>query len=111
MRKIVILLFVLININGISAQNLVVGFTDPNEILNLSSGSYTYDTVFVVNNGTLNITNQTQLVVNDIIATTGTSDLTVSNSSFEINGVFISIPSSSGETIIWQLNLLFFFGS
>lgn len=94
MKKITILFFVLINISFVNAQNLVVGFTNPNEILNLNSGSYAYDTVFLVNNATLNITNQTQFVVNDVIAITGTSDLNVSNSSFEVNKLFISKDSS-----------------
>ena len=95
MRKITILLFILININFVNAQNLVVGFTDPNEILNLNSGSYAYDTVFLINNATLNITNQTQFIVNDVLATTGTSDLNVSNSLFEVNELFISKDSST----------------
>ena len=94
MKKALLISLVLFNVQLVHSQNLVVGYLDPNEILNLTSGTYAYDTVFVVNNGTLNITNNTQFVVNDIIALNGTGKLNVENSYFEVNNIFAATDTS-----------------
>ena len=94
MKKALLISLVLFNIQLVQSQNLVVGYLDPNEILNVNSGSFNYDTVFVVNNGTLNITNNTQFVVNDIIALNGTGKLNVENSYFEVNNIFAATDTS-----------------
>lgn len=86
------------NLTSISGQNLVVGpVSNPNEVLNLNSGSFAYDTVFVLNNGTLNISNQTHFVVKNIIALLGTSKLYVKNSTFEVNTIFYSADNSTAN--------------
>jgi hypothetical protein len=95
MKIILLSILILLNIGVVKSQNLIVGFGDPNEILNLNSGSFSYDTVFLFNNATLNIGNQTQFVVKDIIATLGTSKLNVENSYFEVNKIFSTQDSSS----------------
>lgn len=104
MRKTAAVLFILLNVGIVNAQNLVVGFTNPNEILNLNSGSYTYDTVFLFNNATLNINNQTQFVVNSIFALFGTSKLNAANSYLEINNTFF-LDGSSTANLSDSLNL------
>ncbi len=94
MKTILITILILLNIHFVQSQNLVVGYSNPNEILNVNSGSFNYDTVFVINNATLNISNQTQFVVNNIIALIGTSKLNVENSYFEVNNIF-SVQNNS----------------
>jgi len=95
MKTILLTILFLLNIYLVKSQNLIVGFSNPNEILTLNSGSFSYDTVFLFNNATLNISNQTQFVVNNIIATFGTSKLNVENSYFEVNNIFSTQDSSS----------------
>ena len=95
MKKALLISLVLFNIQLVQSQNLVVGYLDPNEILNVNSGSFNYDTVFVINNATLNISNQTQFVVNNIIALLGTSELNVENSYFEVNNIFAATDTST----------------
>lgn len=97
MRKIIFILTLVIAMSFVvKAQNLVVGFSDPNEVLNINSGSFFYDTVILFNNGTLNISNQTEFVVNDLIAVLGTSELNVEDSYFEVNNIF----STQGYSIV-----------
>jgi hypothetical protein len=97
MKTILITTLILFNIYFVQSQNLVVGYSNPNEILNINSGSFNYDTVFVINNATLNISNQTEFIVNDIIALLGTSKLNVENSYFEVNNIFFTQNSSSAN--------------
>ena len=69
------------------AQNLYVGISDPNEILEFTSGTHIYDTIIVVQNGTLNIVNA-DVIVNDIIALGGTGNVNASGSGFHVNKTF-----------------------
>ena len=105
MKTILTTAFILVLLHSVKSQNLVVGFTDPDEVVNVNAGSFAYDTVFVLNKATLNISNQTQFIVNDIIAILGKSELNVENSYFEVNSVF-SIQDSATVLIKDSLNLL-----
>ncbi len=108
MKKYVLLLFILVNISFANAQNLVLGFSNPNEILNLNSGVFAYDTVFLFNNAELNISNNTQFTVNNIIALLGSSKLKVTNSNFQVNKIFSTQDSSVAnlsDTISLACNL------
>ncbi len=69
------------------AQNLYVGISDPNEILEFTSGTHIYDTIIVVQNGTLNISNA-DVIVNDIIALGGTGSVNASGGGFQVNKAF-----------------------
>jgi len=104
MKALILTTIVLFNINFVNAQNLLVGFTIPNEVLNLNSGSFSYDTVILFNNATLNISNQTNFVVNELVALLGTSELNVENSYFEINNIF-STQDYSTANLKDSLNL------
>lgn len=87
--KTIILFLILISISStVKSNNLVVGYSIPSEILNLSNSSFVYDTVFIMNNATLNISNGTNFVVNDAIALIGTGKLNVEDSYFEVNNIF-----------------------
>ena len=104
MKALILTAIVLININFVNAQNLVVGFINPNEILNLNTGSFSYDTVLLFNNATLNISNQTNFVVNGLIVLFDTSELNVENSYFEVNNTF-STQDYSTANLKGNLNL------
>ena len=104
MKSLMLTVLVLLNISFVNAQNLVVGFTNPNEILNINAGSFTYDTVLLINNATLNISNQTNFVVNDLVALLGTSSLNVENSYFKVNNI-LSIQNYSNVNLKDSLNL------
>jgi Secretion system C-terminal sorting domain len=88
MKKLILLLLLICNIHFVFAQNLVVGFSNQNEILSLNTGTYNYDTVYVMNNGQLNLSNQVEFIVNDVIAIIGTAQLNVENSQFTAHNVF-----------------------
>lgn len=104
MKTLLTTAFILVLLYNVKSQNLVVGFTDPDEVVNVNAGSFTYDTVFLLNNATLNISNQTHFIVNDIVAILGKSELNVENSYFEVNAVF-SLQDSATVLIKDSLNL------
>lgn len=95
MKKIILLLAVICSTILLDAQNLVIGYTDPNEVITLTSGTFSYDTLYILNNGKLNISNQVSFTVNNFTAITGTAELSVQNSDFTANNIFYMIDSSS----------------
>ncbi len=94
MKKIILLILSLIISNITDAQNLIIGYFDPNETVSLNSGVYNYDTVYIFNHGELNLSNQVTFTANSIIALLGTSRLNVNNSHFTANNIFYMQDSS-----------------
>ncbi len=97
MKKTALLIIVLISFYFTEAQNLVVGFTNPNEVVSLNSGTYSYDTVYIFNNGELNLSNQVEFAVNGIVALLGTSKLNVENSHFTAKNIFYMQDSATAK--------------
>ncbi|GAB4290485.1 MAG: hypothetical protein Kow0068_15920 [Marinilabiliales bacterium] len=87
MKKLSLFILFCISITIANTQNLVVGFTDPNEVLTLTSGIYNYDTLYILNNGKLNISNHVYFSVNKMIAIIGNGQLNVSQSAFTANNL------------------------
>ncbi|RKX17794.1 MAG: hypothetical protein DRP35_10315 [Candidatus Zixiibacteriota bacterium] len=88
MRILFLFSLLCLTISIVNAQNLVVGFTDPNEVMSLTSGTYNYDTLYILNNGELNLSNQVNFTVNDMVAVVGTGRLNVNHSVFTANQLF-----------------------
>ncbi len=97
MKKLFLLLLLICNIQFMIAQNLVVGFSNPNEIISLNTGTYNYDTVYVLNNGQLNLSNQVEFTVNDLIAIIDTAELNVENSQFTAHNLFFMSDRASAK--------------
>jgi len=72
------------------AQNLIVGYFDHNQVMSIRNTTLQYDSVLVMNNGTLNI-DSSNFTVNNRLAILGTGTLNVGNSNFIVNGISIFI--------------------
>ncbi|MFQ5651033.1 MAG: T9SS type A sorting domain-containing protein [bacterium] len=69
----------------IQAQHLVVGFSDPNEVVTITNTTVQHDTVLVMNNGRLIIDNA-DFTANQALIVRHSGSLTVENSNFVVNG-------------------------
>ena len=94
MRTLFLFSLLWFSITIINAQNLAIGFTDPNEVVSLNSGTYTYDTLYILNNGVLNLSNQVNFMVNNMVAVVGNGRLNVSHSIFTANQLFYMADSA-----------------
>ena len=65
------------------SQNLIVGLTNPNEVKTISSGNHFYDTVIVVQNGSLKI--EGGVFKTKVLAVANNGKLEVENSDIQIN--------------------------
>lgn len=70
------------------AQNLVIGYTNPDEIVTLTSGSYVYDTLYILNNGLLNLSGQVDFTVNKLVGVIGNGKINVADGGFTSKGIF-----------------------
>ena len=99
------LLFIaIINWFSVKSQNLVVGFSNPNEIISLTSGTYNYDTLYILNNGELNLSGQVNFSVNNIIAIINSGRLNVKGGYFTANNL-IYMQDSAVINITDTVNL------
>ncbi|MFQ5637724.1 MAG: T9SS type A sorting domain-containing protein [bacterium] len=78
----------------IHAQHLVVGFTDPNEVVVIRDATVQHDTVLVMNNGSLIIDNA-DFTANQALIIRHSGSLIVENSNFIVNGKCIFFENGS----------------
>lgn len=81
----IIIIFFTLAASKAKGTSLILGYGNPDQIMILDNQIVQYDTVILLNNSSLSITNST-VIINKRLATFGTSNLKIENSIFTVNG-------------------------
>lgn len=79
---------------SVSAQIEYVGFPQVNEVRNIYSGTQIFDTLLILNNGTLNIDSGATVVVNKALILVNTGKLNVRAANFVSNKIFYATDNT-----------------
>ncbi len=96
-KSTVLVVLLVMNSFFVHGQNLLVGFSDPDEVITLTSGNFSYDTVFILNNGELNLSGSVNFTVRNLISVIGTGRLNVENSGFIAKNIFYMADSAEAN--------------
>ncbi|MFQ6607704.1 MAG: T9SS type A sorting domain-containing protein [Fidelibacterota bacterium] len=107
-----ILNFILLLPLRIHLQNLVVGFTDPYEVINVLDTTVVYDSVIVINQGKL-IIESSNFTINQALIIINAGTLSVAKSNFAVSGnsVFAENSSTTLKDNLWFSGNIIDFGN
>ncbi len=94
MKKIYLLILSLSISFLLNAQNLIVGYFDPNEEITITNTTVQYDTVYIINNGKLSVDNSA-FYINNLLVNTDSGELSIKNSHLNANGTIIFYGNST----------------
>lgn len=107
-KHVALIVLLITSLTTFSQSNLVIGFSNPYEDTVLAGVSANYDTLFILNNGKLAITNS-EIVINNMLVATDSANLNITNSKFTANGNCVFYGNSKTifkDTLTLNANLI-----